>query len=186
MAEPALQPMTVAEFLNYDDGTDTRYELIGGVPVAMNPPKVPHVEITTRLMKALLDRLASPCRPLVGGGLATSLDASMYRVPDIFVSCTSPLSDAFFDQPRLIIEILSPSTERDDRTAKLDFYKTFSSLQAILFVWQDTRRVELHERDGDDVWIVTSRIGNGTTRLRDLGIDLIMDEIYGSQGEEPD
>lgn len=38
-ASPA-QPMTVAEFLLYDDGTDTRYELVDGIPVAMSPPAV--------------------------------------------------------------------------------------------------------------------------------------------------
>jgi hypothetical protein len=37
-----------------------------------------------------------------------------------------------FDQPRLVIEVLPPSTEGDDRTTKLGSYKTFSSLQAIL------------------------------------------------------
>ena len=178
MAEAALQkPMTVAEFLEFDDGTDTRYELVRGAPLAKNPPKVAHVEITTRLMQALLSRLRPPCRPLVGGGLASSIDSTNYRVPDILVTCTVPASDAFFDQPRLIIEILSPSTEADDRSTKLDFYKTFQSLQTILFVWQDTRRIELHER-GDDVWIVKDLIGSGTMHLRDLAIDLEMEEIY--------
>ena len=177
MAEPARKPMTVAEFLEFDDGTDTRYELVGGAPVAMNRPRVAHVEMTTRLVRVLLGQLHGPCRPLVGGGLAQTLDASTYRIPDIFVTCSAPSTDAFFDEPRLVIEILSPSTEREDRTAKLDFYKTFASLEVILFVWQDTRRLELHER-GADAWIVRDLIGSGKMHLADLAIDLEMDEIY--------
>jgi hypothetical protein len=38
MAEPAVKPMTLEEFLRWDDGTETHYELIGGFPVAMAPP----------------------------------------------------------------------------------------------------------------------------------------------------
>jgi Uma2 family endonuclease len=177
MAEPARKPMTVADFLEFDDGTDTRYELVGGAPVALNPPRVAHVEITTRLMRVLLRQLLGPCRPLVGGGLAQMLDASTYRIPDIFVTCSTPSSDAFFDEPRLVIEILSPATYGEDRTAKLDFYKTFASLEAILFVWQDTRRLELHDRT-TDAWIVKDLIGSGTMHLRDLAIDVQIDEIY--------
>ena len=41
--------MTVAEFLDFDDGTDTRYELVEGRPVAVNPPKVRHVALATNL-----------------------------------------------------------------------------------------------------------------------------------------
>jgi Uma2 family endonuclease len=38
MAEPAISRMTLEEFLRWDDGTDARYELIDGFPVAMAPP----------------------------------------------------------------------------------------------------------------------------------------------------
>ena len=48
----------------------------------------------------------------------------------------------------VIVEVLSPSTEKEDRTRKLDFYRRFGDRsKSILFVWQDTRRVELHEAD---------------------------------------
>ena len=46
----------------------------------------------------------------------------------------------------MIVEVLSPSTEKEDRTRKLDFYKGFWTIEAILFVWQDAQRVELPER----------------------------------------
>jgi len=178
MAEPALKLMTVADFMEFGgDGTDTRYELIGGAPVAMNPPKGPHVEITTRLLRTLFAGLQPPCRPLVGGGVAKSLDSFTYRIPDIFVSCTAASSDAYFDEPRLIVEILSPSTEGEDRTAKLDFYKTFPSLQTILLVWQDTRRVEMHRRIPDG-WLVTDQIGSGAVIVDDLGLTLGLEAIY--------
>jgi Uma2 family endonuclease len=42
MAELAIKPMTLEEFLRWDDGTETRYELVGGIPVAMAPPAEAH------------------------------------------------------------------------------------------------------------------------------------------------
>jgi Uma2 family endonuclease len=65
MAQPAEKLMTVAEFLAWDDGTEKRYELVDGRPVAMNPPGGPHRTIaanaTALLSVTLRDRL--PCRP---------------------------------------------------------------------------------------------------------------------------
>lgn len=175
MAEAALQPMTVAEFLDFDDGTDTRYELIGGAPVAMSPPSERHTRIVSAIAASLYRLLQPPCRPYLGGGVSLSSSETTWRIPDIFVSCVA--GDGYSHQPRLIIEVLSPSTEREDRTAKLDFYKTFQGLQAILYVWQDIRRIELHER-GREAWIVRDLIGSGTVHFRDLAIDLDMAEIY--------
>jgi Uma2 family endonuclease len=49
MAEPAIRHMTLAEFLRWEDGTDTRYELIAGSPVAMAPPTRAHGMLCARL-----------------------------------------------------------------------------------------------------------------------------------------
>jgi Uma2 family endonuclease len=168
--------MTVAEFLDFDDGTDTRHELVEGRPVAMNPPKVRHVVMTGNLFRALDRKISPPCQPFVGGGVARSDEDDEYRLPDVFVSCAE-LRESYFDQPRLLIEILSASTAKEDRTAKLDFYKSFPSAEAVMLVWQDTRRVELHLRHAEG-WLVTSTIGQGTVAVPPLGLELSLDEIY--------
>jgi hypothetical protein len=49
MAEPAIKHMTLAEFLSWEDGTDTRYELIGGLTMAMAPPARAHRMLFVRL-----------------------------------------------------------------------------------------------------------------------------------------
>jgi hypothetical protein len=53
MAEPAIKPMTLDEFLRWDDGTETHYELIGGFPVAMAPPAAAHRMLATRLVSRI-------------------------------------------------------------------------------------------------------------------------------------
>ena len=176
MAPPAKQQrMTVGEFLAADDGTDTRYELVDGELVAMNPPAEPHVRLTANVYEALLRRLVRPCRPNFGGGVWLSETDDTWREPDIFVSCAE--GEGFSHLPRLIVEVLSPSTEKEDRTRKLDFYRRFSSLQALLLVWQETRRVEVHERDASG-WHLRDVIGHGVVTVRDLALELSLDEIY--------
>lgn len=169
--------MTVAEFLAWDDGTPTRYELIDGRPVAMNPPAVRHAVIVENGGRALDRQLTPPCRALRSTvGVALSEDGTDWREPDLVVACRPPAL-SFIPHPRLVVEVLSPSTEKDDRTTKLDFYERFASLAAVLLVWQEERRVRLRERETGG-WVDHDVIGSGTVRLRDLGAELELDEIY--------
>ena len=62
--------MTVAEFLEWEDGTDTRYELVAGRIVAMSPPVEDHGTIVMNLGRQIGNRLAPPCRVLDQAGIA--------------------------------------------------------------------------------------------------------------------
>lgn len=167
--------LTVAEFVRWHDGTDTRHELVGGRIVAMAPPSGRHAVITSNVYDGLKARVRPPCRPLFGAGVARDLDANECRIPDVFVTC-EPVPEHVF-LPRLIVEVLSPSTEKEDRTAKLDFYQSLTSVQAVLLVWQDRRRTVLHTREGPR-WPAQPFIGTSTVPLQDLGVELPLDEIY--------
>ena len=176
-SRPQQRSMTVAEFLEYDDGTDTRYELINGQLVAMNPPATRHVQICQNIGTAIDRQLRPPCQVYwATPGVAIDENDKTWRVPDLVVTCVRP-AKGFFLGPRLIVEVLSPSTEKDDRTTKLDFYDTVPGVETILLVWQDQRRVRLRERLGAG-WQERDLIGSGTVRIEPLGIELTLDEIY--------
>jgi Uma2 family endonuclease len=133
----------------------------------------------------LLDRsLPPPCRAYWSAtGVAESDDGSTWREPDLVVTCVRP-EQGYIQSPRLIVEVLSPSTEKDDRTTKLDFYETLPTLEAVLLVWQDERRVRLRSR-GEAGWVDQDVIGSGTMAIPDLGVTLSLDEIYADPwGEE--
>jgi len=86
MAEPAAKRMTLDEFLSWDDGTDTRYELWGGVVTAMAPPMPLHGRLVSRLITALSNALRgrAPCDVYSEAGVIRP-DRN-----DTFTSPTSP------------------------------------------------------------------------------------------------
>lgn len=62
--------MTVAEFLDWDDGTDTRYELVDGFPVAQAAPILAHALVVTNIAAGLHRQLRPPCQAFVAVGVA--------------------------------------------------------------------------------------------------------------------
>lgn len=177
-AAPAIDhPLTVAEFLAWDDGTQTRYELVDGQPVAMAPPSTRHADIVENIAAALAPRLPAGCRVYrTKVGVALGAGEGTWREPDLVVTCQRP-EPGFVAAPRLVVEVLSPSTEHADRTSKLDFYETVPGLEAILLVWQDQRRVRLRVPDGTG-WRDQDAIGAGEVRVAVIGASLTLDEIY--------
>ena len=81
--------MTLEEFLCWDDGSDTHYELIGGFPVAMAPPAEAHGTLALRFgsrIDAALSR-RRPCRALVEAGVMRADRADTFFVADIAATC---------------------------------------------------------------------------------------------------
>lgn len=90
MADPADKRWTVEEFLTWDDGTDRRYELVGGAIVAMAPPSEAHAAIVTNLAISIGNQLRPPCRALAKFGVRLpDRDDSFYQF-DLAVSCVDP------------------------------------------------------------------------------------------------
>jgi Uma2 family endonuclease len=88
MADAAKrQRMTVEEFLAWDDGTGTRYELIDGVPVAMAPPSDPHGTIAVNVAVEIDRRLQQrpPCRAITEAGIRQG-EHDHYEA-DVAVTC---------------------------------------------------------------------------------------------------
>ncbi len=127
------QKLTFKEYLTYEDGTDTRYELVDGELVSMSVGPGIHAAIIDFLLdcfKAALSDLEEPHRVLAGSiGVRSPrggrLDTS--RIPDITVLSTEQLRslqnrEAIIDldeaPPLLVVEVVSPSTKTEDYRAK--------------------------------------------------------------------
>jgi Uma2 family endonuclease len=181
MAEPAMRPMTLDEFLRWDDGTDTHYELIGGFPVAMAPPAAAHrmlnVRLVTRIDAALAGR--RPCNAQIDAGVVRTDRADSYFEADIAATCEQHVfGQQALTEPFLIIEILSPSTERHDRWVKLPVYRQIGTVQEILFIASDGIYGELHRRSGEQ-WITELlRGGEAVLHLESVPLEVRLGELY--------
>jgi Uma2 family endonuclease len=181
MAEVAIKPMTLDEFLRWDDGTETHYELIGGFPVAMAPPAAAHRILATRLVSRIDAALASrrPCNAQGEAGIIRPDRADTYFEADIVGTCERhERGQQALNEPFLIVEILSPSTERHDRRVKLPVYRQMPTVQEILFIDSDGIYAELHRRSGAQ-WITEILRGaDATLALNSVGIEIAMSDLY--------
>jgi Uma2 family endonuclease len=178
VAEPAEQRMSLAAFLEWDDGTDTRYELIDGRPVAMAPPIEAHGTIVANLARHIGNRLQSPCRAAVEAGIIPADRADTWYQADLVVTCAPAERGArAIPEPRLIVEVLSPSTAAHDRGVKLADYRRLATVEQILMVASEDRHVEVWRR-ADDGWRVQDLIGDAAIALALDGQPLPLAAIY--------
>jgi Uma2 family endonuclease len=181
MAEPAVKPMTLEEFLRWDDGTEKRYELIGGFPVAMAPPAEAHRILAMRLGSRIDAALASrrPCNAQIEAGVIRPDYADTYFEAEIATTCVgNEAGRQAIKDPFLIVEVLSPSTERHDRRVKLPAYRQISTVQEILLIAADGHHAELHRRVGAQ-WITEILRGaDARLTLTTVDIEILFADLY--------
>jgi Uma2 family endonuclease len=103
----------------------------------------------------------------------------VFYYPDVVVTCDAEGADAYFrTEPRLIVEVISPSTERIDRHEKMMAYKSVPSLEEYLLVSQDEMRVEVYRRTGSE-WEVSVFTGaEDELEFSCVALSLSVAEIY--------
>jgi Uma2 family endonuclease len=170
MSELPVKRMTVAEFLRWEDGTDTRYELLGGSPVAMAPPAIAHGILALRLGARIDAALRSrpPCFGQSEAGIVRPDRDDTCYVADLAVSCSPPeRGQQLLQDPLLIVEILSPGTAMYDRQTKVADYRHSASIFA-----------EVLRREGDR-WITEIVRGpEAMLSLASIGLTAAMSDLY--------
>ena len=189
MAEAAIKRMTLDEFLRWDDGSETHYELICGFPVAMSPPAEAHRMLALRLGSRIDAALSSrrPCNAQLEAGVIRPDRADTYFEADVAATCApnEPGRQAIRD-PFLIIEILSPSTERHDRRIKVPAYREIDTIEEIVLIASDERYAELHRRSGGRWLIEILRGPDAVLNLTTIRIEIRFSELYDAIAlEEP-
>ena len=181
MAEAALKGMTVDEFLRWEDGTDTRYELLGGFVVAMAPPAPPHGFLAARVCIAIGSALRSRpgCMVQTEAGIARPDRDDTCYVADLAVTCNPPpAGEPLIHEPLLIAEVLSPTTMLHDRHQKVADYRQIASVQEILLIDSQAVFAEVLRREGDR-WITEIVQGPAATlTLSSVPLSVSMAELY--------
>lgn len=151
-----IEPMTADEFIAWDDGTDTRYQLIDGIVRAMSPASTTHGTIQADLARRIsnhLDVASVKCRVLTEPAVQTRIHARKnMRVPDLGVTCTPDAAGQIaLPDPILLIEIISPGNKKDTWD-NVWAYASIPTVHEILIV--ESTRIEAHllRRQADGSW----------------------------------
>ena len=148
-------PMSIESFLDWIARQDDRHELVDGFSIRMMAgAKQSH--------NVVVGNLADAMRPgaKAAGCRATSNDTAIIsgpgsvRYPDIVVDCVPANPDAMTaSDPRILVEVLSPSTSQIDFSDKLDEYRRLASVEVILLVDPDIVSVKVYRRAADGGWM---------------------------------
>ena len=176
--------LTPQEYLERERRAQTRSEFYRGEIFAMSGASWEHTLIKDNFAAETRQRLkGGPCHVLTSD-LRVKVDASgLYTYPDIVIVCQEPqFEDQVFDtlvNPRVIVEVLSESTEKYDRGLKFGHYRQLPSLQEYILVAQDRLLVERYVRQGDNTWILTVFDKQGTSfSFGTIDAEIPLGEIY--------
>src|SRR5437868_4308410 len=177
MSNTAEKLMSVTEFLAWEREQPERYEYAGGLVTMMTGASLVHVTITMNIAFALRQSLrGSGCRPFTND--AKVLAGGSVRYPDITVTCARfGGKDDIVPDPVVVIEVISPSTEREDRGRKKFDYFATPSIQQYALIEQDARRVDLYTRSGDR-WTDEIIEGDAVLKLSSIGVEVSLDTVY--------
>jgi Uma2 family endonuclease len=142
--------LTVEEYLRFEELSSTRHEYVGGELFAMTGATKRHNVISLNVASALLAHLrGGPCRAYVENvkvRLTVERDEIFYY-PDVTVACgPQDLERVFLTDPKLVVEVLSPSTERTDRREKALNYREIPTLEEYVLIAQHKPEVTLYRR----------------------------------------
>lgn len=184
MSEPAVSRMTIAEFLDWQQRQDINYELVDGVPVAplksMTGATRRHDRVTVNILRELSSQLRrGPCTPSTDD-IALITGIRSIRRPDVTVQCGAYEPMAMTSaEPRLVVEVLSPSTINYDRIKKLAEYQRVASIKVILLVDTESPRVTIHRRGADAAWAEEEAAGlDAVIDLPEIGASLALGDVF--------
>ena len=184
MARAADTLWTLEEFLAFDDGTDTSYQLFEGRIVAMNPPPRGHGALVARLIRIIGNQLKPPCEVYAEAGIIPVNRRHSWYKADLIVTCTpGNYKDQFIAEPVLVVEVLSPTIGATDFNRKLPDYQQMPSMRDVLLV-SSMERLIRHWRRGPDGWTEHGHRRSATVRLGALPVTIAMGDLY--EGILPD
>jgi Uma2 family endonuclease len=184
MAEPKLQRMSQDEFFAWQEKQDRLYELVDGIIVLplkmMTGASQAHDRAAVNIIAALHNQLrGGPCRPTTDD-LAVRIPAGNIRRPDVTVECgEARRRDLAVRDPRVVIEVLSPSTMSFDRFKKVLEYQTIPTLTHILLVDTEVPRIDVLTRAANETWTSTRYEGLDTKiDLPSIKASLSLAEVF--------
>ena len=183
-----IQPrnlLSADEYLRQERVAEFKSEYVNSASDAMAGATINHNRIAVKLLEKLSSQLSGrPCE-VFGSDMKVRIDrANTFRYPDLSGLC-GPVN--FYDDtadayrnPTLIVEVLSPSTEKVDRGEKFNLYRLLDSLKEYVLVRQDRIEIEVFTRDAAGRCWTSSLYSDpeSTVPLKSLDCTFVLRESY--------
>jgi Uma2 family endonuclease len=175
--------MSEQDYLEFERSSPERHEYADGEIFAMSGGTIEHSTVAANIIRDLGNALIGRgCRVLTSDMRINIPEARRYVYPDGSVVCARPeFADEKRDtlvNPRVIIEVLSDSTEAYDRGDKFAQYRTVASIQEYVLASQKEPRIEVFSRQADGAWMLRSYGPGESAAISSIGCALDVDRVY--------
>ena len=172
--------VSVADYLAGEECAECRHEFLDGEVHAMSGASARHNLICGNLFAALHRHVAGgPCRVFMADLKVhlRSAGEEYFYYPDVMVACRpDDTASHFRDHPCVLVEVMSPTTERTDRREKLFAYQQIAALEEYVLIAQDSIEVAVHRRA--DGWAASRPVADGILQLKSIGFELPVAALY--------
>lgn len=180
---PISPEVTVEQYLEMERKSEVRHEYVDGKVIAMAGESPTHNRIAGNIYRQLGNRFEDqPCEVFIEG-IRARVSPTKYRYPDVMALCGEAQFDAANPpallNPAVIFEVLSPSTENEDRDDKWTEYQQLPSVTDYVMVAQDMVEVMHYIRHSEMHWTITIyRELQDALTLASLNTSLSLADIY--------
>jgi len=173
--------VTYEEYLAFERASETKHEYVNGEAFAMAGGSREHARLAGALIAALGRGLeGKPCATFTSDVRVRIEATGRSTYPDVTVVCgkveASAIDEDAITNPTVLVEVLSPSTEKDDRTDKWAHYRRPPSLREFVLVPSEDPRVEVYCRE-ERGWHYLE-LTTGTLELVSIGVGIDLDALY--------
>lgn len=183
--------MTVEQYFALDESSDAKYEFEDGYVFMLRPPSsayddqaifdmaggsIAHAALSARVSTILNVALAESSCMAYTSDARLQLAERQYYYPDVTVACDEQTGTTLTN-PVLVIEVLSPSTEKRDRGAKARAYKAHPSVQEYMLIGSTNKAIEIHRREGN-FWRQYHYREGDIVELTSIDVRFPFDDVY--------
>jgi Uma2 family endonuclease len=184
VTETARQRFDFADYLLLEEMAEVKHEFLEGHVWAMAGGSPLHAAVCGNLMTLLNTQLLGRRCQVFTSDLRIRVKASgLGTYPDLTVVGGQLELDPddpkghTVTNPKLIVEVLSPSTEKYDRGEKFDHYRRIPAVEAVVLVAHDRREIEVRHREADDTWSVAV-VASGSVHIAAIDCTLDLEAVY--------
>ena len=176
--------ITPEQYLEIERQAEFKSEYFAGRMFAMAGGSLAHSTISINLSGMFWSQLRKKTCQAFNSDMKVCVNATgLYTYPDISVVCGEV---RYFDghrdmieNPLVIVEVLSPTTEGYDRGEKFAHYQEVPSLAEYLLVSQEAMRIEHYVRQDDNQWLLSNHFGpDAVVKIASIDCDLPLAEVY--------